>query len=59
LGLFERFQPKFVKQYAQLGQDAVQAIKSFHDEVKQSHFPATEHTFGLSDEVIQKLYGDK
>jgi len=59
LGLFERFQPKFVKQYAQLGQDAVQAIKSFHDEVKLSHFPATEHTFGLSDEVIQKLYGDK
>ena len=59
LGLFERFKPKFVKQYAQLGQDAVQAIKSFHDEVKTSHFPANEHTFGLSDEVIQKLYGDK
>jgi 3-methyl-2-oxobutanoate hydroxymethyltransferase len=59
LGLFERFKPKFIKQYAQLGQDAVQAIKSFHDEVKSSHFPANEHTFNLSDEVIQKLYGDK
>ena len=59
LGLFERFKPKFVKQYAQLGQDAVRAIKSFHDEVKKSQFPANEHTFGLSDEVIQRLYGDK
>ncbi|HEY8908959.1 MAG TPA: 3-methyl-2-oxobutanoate hydroxymethyltransferase [Desulfosporosinus sp.] len=59
LGLFERFRPKFVKQYAQLGQEAVQAIKLFHDDVKLSHFPANEHTFGLSDEVIQKLYGDK
>ncbi|HWQ43855.1 MAG TPA: 3-methyl-2-oxobutanoate hydroxymethyltransferase, partial [Desulfosporosinus sp.] len=57
LGLFERFKPKFVKQYAQLGQDAVRAIKSFHDEVKLSIFPANEHMFGLSDEVTQKLYG--
>ena len=59
LGLFERFKPKFVKQYAKLGQEAVQAIRSFHDEVKSSHFPADEHTFGLSDEVSQRLYGDK
>ena len=59
LGLFERFKPKFVKQYALLGQDAVQAIKTFHKEVKSSQFPAEEHTFGLSDGVIQKLYGNK
>ena len=59
LGLFKRFTPKFVKQYAQLGDDAVQAIQVFHKEVKSSIFPAEEHTFGLSNEVIQKLYGDK
>jgi 3-methyl-2-oxobutanoate hydroxymethyltransferase len=59
LGLFERFKPKFVKQYAQLGRDAVQVIKSFHNEVKLSLFPADEHTFALSDEIIQKLYGEK
>lgn len=59
LGLFKRFRPKFVKQYAQLGQEAVQAIQVFHKEVKSSIFPAEEHTFGLSNEVIQKLYGDK
>lgn len=59
LGLFERFKPKFVKQYAQMGQDAIQAILSFHKDVKERCFPAEEHTFGLSDGVIQKLYGDK
>ena len=59
LGLFKRFKPKFVKQYAELGQDAVKAIQVFHQEVKLSLFPAEEHTFGLSNEVIQELYGDK
>ncbi|MCO1600375.1 3-methyl-2-oxobutanoate hydroxymethyltransferase [Desulfosporosinus nitroreducens] len=58
LGLFKRFTPKFVKQYAELRLDSVQAIQQFHNEVKQSTFPSEEHTFGLSDEVIQKLYGD-
>ncbi|HBP65377.1 MAG TPA: 3-methyl-2-oxobutanoate hydroxymethyltransferase [Desulfosporosinus sp.] len=59
LGLFDRFKPKFVKQYASLGQDAVKAIQKFHEEVKTSQFPAEEHTFSLSDGVIQKLYGNK
>lgn len=59
LGLFERFKPKFVKQFAQLGREAVRAINMYHMEVKASQFPAEEHTFGLSEQVIQKLYGDK
>ncbi|MDQ7093998.1 3-methyl-2-oxobutanoate hydroxymethyltransferase [Desulfosporosinus sp. PR] len=59
LGLFERFKPKFVKQYAQLGREAVEAIQSYNREVKDGSFPTEEHTFGLADGVIQKLYGDK
>lgn len=59
LGLFDRFKPKFVKQYAQLGHQAIESIREFRDDVKSGLFPAEEHTFGLSDEVIQKLYGDK
>lgn len=59
LGLFDRFKPKFVKQFAQLGHESVRVIHMYHEEVKLSLFPAEEHTFGLSDEVIQKLYGDK
>ncbi|TGE36819.1 3-methyl-2-oxobutanoate hydroxymethyltransferase [Desulfosporosinus fructosivorans] len=59
LGLFERFKPKFVKQYASLGKEAVLALQDFHKEVKSSQFPASEHTFALSDEVVEKLYGNK
>jgi len=58
LGLFKRFKPKFVKQYAELRSNCVQAIQDYHNEVKSGSFPLEEHTFALSDEVIQKLYGD-
>lgn len=59
LGLFKRFKPKFVKEYALLGEGAVEALQTFHKEVKSSQFPEEEHTFTLSDGVIQKLYGNK
>jgi 3-methyl-2-oxobutanoate hydroxymethyltransferase len=59
LGLFKRFKPKFVKEYALLGEGAVKALQTFHKEVKSSQFPEEEHTFTLSDGVIQKLYGNK
>lgn len=58
LGLFKRFRPKFVKQYAELRSGSVQAIQDYHKEVKSGIFPSEEHTFALSDEIIQKLYGD-
>lgn len=58
LGLFKRFKPKFVKQYAELRSNSVQAIQEYHNEVKSGIFPTEHHTFGLSDEVIEKLYGD-
>jgi len=58
LGLFKRFKPKFVKQYAELRSNCVQAIQDYHNEVKSGSFPSEENTFALSDEVIQKLYGD-
>jgi 3-methyl-2-oxobutanoate hydroxymethyltransferase len=56
LGIYDRFKPKFVKQYAQLGAQAVKAIQEYNQEVKAGKFPAAEHTFNLSDEVINKLY---
>lgn len=59
LGLFDRFKPKFVKQYAQLGQQAIEGIRQFHKEVKNGEFPLREHTFELSEEVVEKLYGKR
>jgi 3-methyl-2-oxobutanoate hydroxymethyltransferase len=45
LGLFERFVPKFVKQYANLKEEALKAIEKFREEVEKGEFPGEEHSF--------------
>lgn len=45
LGMFVDFQPKFVKRFAQLGDDAERAIAAYAKEVRARSFPAPEHLF--------------
>ncbi len=45
LGVFDRFTPKFVKRYAEIGQEVKRAIERYRDEVKQGLFPAEEHSY--------------
>lgn len=40
LGLFEDFQPKFVRRYAQLAQVMREAFARYRDDVQQSEFPS-------------------
>lgn len=56
LGLFSDFTPKFVKKYASLGDEMKNAFASYINDVKDSSFPGEEHSFKISDEVIEKLY---
>jgi 3-methyl-2-oxobutanoate hydroxymethyltransferase len=37
--------PRFVKQYADLGQATVQAVQSYCREVRAGSFPGAEHEF--------------
>lgn len=46
LGLFDRFVPRFAKQYAGLAEQASAAVGAFRDEVESGVFPAAEHSFG-------------
>jgi 3-methyl-2-oxobutanoate hydroxymethyltransferase len=55
LGLFERFRPKFVKRYAELGREALSAMRQYCAEVREGTFPAAEHTWRLSAEEAEKL----
>lgn len=56
LSMFSDFKPKFVKQFADVGSLMREGFKLYIEEVKSGAFPAEEHTFKISDEVIDKLY---
>lgn len=56
LGLFDRFSPKFVKKYAQIGDQIVSALQEYKQEVKDVKFPSDEYVFGgLSKEDLEGL----
>ncbi|MFN8412136.1 MAG: 3-methyl-2-oxobutanoate hydroxymethyltransferase [Anaerolineales bacterium] len=50
LGLFDRFTPKFVKQYANFHAEMDKAFASYIDDVESKLFPAQEHTVEMTDE---------
>lgn len=56
LGMFSDFTPKFVKKFANVGAIMTQAFKDYDAAVKDSSFPAQEHTFKIDEEVLDKLY---
>ena len=45
LGLFDEFVPKFVKPYAQLKADALQALRRYKEEVEQGKFPGDSESY--------------
>ncbi|MGN0498981.1 MAG: 3-methyl-2-oxobutanoate hydroxymethyltransferase [Acutalibacteraceae bacterium] len=56
LAMYSDFKPKFVKQYAQLGETMKSAFRAYIDEVKSGTFPSEEHTFKIDEDIIKKLY---
>jgi 3-methyl-2-oxobutanoate hydroxymethyltransferase len=55
LGLFEKFTPKFVKQYANLAPVIQEAVRNFLSEVESGTFPGPEHSFGGGEDFISSL----
>jgi 3-methyl-2-oxobutanoate hydroxymethyltransferase len=45
LGLFDDFMPKFVRPYAHLKADALQALRRYKEEVEQEKFPADSESY--------------
>lgn len=45
LGLFDDFMPKFVRPYAHLKADALQALRRYKEEVEQQKFPAEPESY--------------
>lgn len=55
LGSFERFRPKFVKQYVNLRAIMNEAISKYKEEVMEGKFPTKEHEFTISKETLSEI----
>ena len=58
LAMYSDFTPKFVKKYADIGKAMQEGIAAYIDEVRKGAFPAPEHEFKISDQVMEKLYAE-
>jgi 3-methyl-2-oxobutanoate hydroxymethyltransferase len=57
MGLFEKFTPKFVKQYRNLADEMVSALNTFKEEIRSGAFPEEKHVFGgVGEEELKRLY---
>ena len=55
VGLFDRFVPKFVKQYANVRKVMLDALIDYKQEVSDVKFPGPEHSFKMPDEALEQL----
>jgi len=55
LGLFRRFVPKFVKQYASLNTEIITAVQTYCHDVQNRTFPTENHSFGMDPSVLEAI----
>lgn len=55
LGLFDRFKPKFVKQYADISASILEAIKHFRREVEEGKFPDQARSYSINRKELEHL----
>jgi len=55
VGLFDKFIPKFVKQYTQIRPIILEALSAYKKEVQEASFPAPEHSFKMPEETLAQL----
>ena len=55
VGLFDRFVPKFVKQYTKIRPVILDALNAYKKEVLAVKVPAAEHSFKMPDETLKQL----
>lgn len=56
LGIYADLKPKFVKEYAQLGNAIKEACQQYVSEVVEQKFPTAEHSFSIDANIMTKLY---
>jgi 3-methyl-2-oxobutanoate hydroxymethyltransferase len=59
IGLFERFTPKFVKQYVKISDIILSAVSRYKSDVENLKFPEEKHSFTMNREELEKLRSKK
>ena len=55
VGLYDRFVPKFVKQYADVKKVMLDALIDYKQEVEDVKFPGPENSFKMPDDALEQL----
>jgi 3-methyl-2-oxobutanoate hydroxymethyltransferase len=55
LGIFQAFTPKFVKKYANLGEQTLKALQTYAQDVRAGGFPEPQHTYNMVEGELPKL----
>ncbi len=55
LGLYDEFTPRFVKQYAHLKPQIIDAIRQYRNEVENRKFPSDKHSYRMDRSELKAL----
>jgi 3-methyl-2-oxobutanoate hydroxymethyltransferase len=55
IGLFDKFVPKFVKQYVQIRPQIIEALEMYKQEVQSGQFPGPEHSYDMPEENLTRI----
>ena len=55
IGLFDKFVPKFVKQYTKIRETILEAMNAYKQDVQEGAFPGPEHSFKMPEEALEEL----
>jgi 3-methyl-2-oxobutanoate hydroxymethyltransferase len=55
LAIHQGFKPKFVKQYAAVGEEMVRGVRAYADEVRSRAFPGPQHAYSIAPEELERL----
>lgn len=55
VGLYDRFTPRFVKQYARINEPVGEALRQYREEVQNRTFPTATHSFTMKAEEMDRL----
>jgi 3-methyl-2-oxobutanoate hydroxymethyltransferase len=55
LGLYEGRSPRFVKRYAEVGEEIKRALERYAEDVRTGRFPGEQHTYAMPEEELREF----